>query len=672
MAGYVAAILGIAAVTAICCLLRSHINEMTVALAMLLVVLFIASRWERWPAMLASVVAMLCLNYFFLPPIYTFTIEDPKNWIALTAFLITALTADHFSGWAKQKAAEAEASRSQARLASVYNRSLLEASLDPLMTVGHDGKINDVNAAAETATGCSRAELIGAGFAEHFADPEKARAALERVLRGEAVRAYALDLRHRGGHTTAVLFDGSLYRDADGNVIGVVASARPVGTYVGKPLEQRPDRLVLKHLRLFAWFASLLPVASGLLSIIGLKLRIEVLKSPLAGHPVIKMNTAVCLLLLGLAVWLLRKAERRGSIKRIAGRVLSAFVAVVGLLSLIEHFSGLDFGIDQLLYREPSSDALFGVRPDLMTPVAGFGFVLLGIACLLLDRPVSGKLRSYWPAQYLASATAIAAIVGLLDYILGAHISYTRISLQAAVMLLLAALGVLCARPDRGLAALLASSAEGGVLTRRLLPAAVVIPIMIGAVSWRVWSAGHYSEGSAVSFMTTAMITLLAGFAIWNGFLANRGDLRRRETEEGLHRNEMELREAQRLSQMGSWWWNPRTGIVSWSAGLSRLCLRDPLLPPPSFEEHLKFFTPASAERLRTAAQRAVETGAPFQIDLELIRTDGVIRSVTSRGEAEDGADRERPGARNPPRHHGAQAGRAGARTFRRGDTGPL
>ena len=86
--------------------LRSRINEMTVALAMLLVVLFVASAWERGPAIVASVFAMLCLNYFFLPPLYTFTIVDPKNWIALTAFFITALTAGRLSAWAKQQSDE--------------------------------------------------------------------------------------------------------------------------------------------------------------------------------------------------------------------------------------------------------------------------------------------------------------------------------------------------------------------------------------------------------------------------------------------------------------------------------------------------------------------------------------------------------------------------------------
>jgi K+-sensing histidine kinase KdpD len=179
--GYVASIVGIAAVTAICALLRTHINEMTVALAMLLVVLFIATVWGRWPGLVASVLGMLCLNYFFLPPIYSLTIAEPKNWIALTAFFVTALTAGQLSDWARQRAAEAEASRSQARLASTYNRSLLEASLDPLVTIGRDGKINDVNAAAETVTGRSRAELIGTDFSEYFGEPEKARAAYEQV-----------------------------------------------------------------------------------------------------------------------------------------------------------------------------------------------------------------------------------------------------------------------------------------------------------------------------------------------------------------------------------------------------------------------------------------------------------------------------------------------------------
>jgi len=390
--GYLAAIIGIAAVTGICALLRNHINEMTVALAMLLVVLFIATAWGRWPGLVGSVLGMLCLNYFFLPPIYTFTIADPKNWIALTAFFITALTAGQLSDWVKQRAAEAEASKSQARLASTYNRSLLEASLDPLVTIGHDGKINDVNAAAETVTGRSRAELIGTDFSEYFREPEKARAAYEQVFRGGVVRGYGLELRHRDGHSTSVLYDGSLYRDASGNVIGVVAATRPISTYAGKPLSARPDPRIVTHLGLFVGFASLFSVAVGLLSLVGLAFRIAVLKSTIPGQPVIKFNAAVCLVLLGLSLWLLREHDDRPFPRtgKVFGQLMAATTALLGLLSVTEHLAGWDLGIDQLLFREPAADAFLSVRPGLIAPITALDFRL----CMRISRDPHFRLPS--------------------------------------------------------------------------------------------------------------------------------------------------------------------------------------------------------------------------------------------------------------------------------------
>jgi two-component system sensor histidine kinase KdpD len=88
--------------------IRHHINPTTVALALLLVVLFSATLWGSKPAMLASLVGMLCFNFFFLPLVGTFTIADPENWIALAAFVITAITAGQLSARAKRRAEEAE------------------------------------------------------------------------------------------------------------------------------------------------------------------------------------------------------------------------------------------------------------------------------------------------------------------------------------------------------------------------------------------------------------------------------------------------------------------------------------------------------------------------------------------------------------------------------------
>jgi two-component system cell cycle sensor histidine kinase/response regulator CckA len=123
------------------------------------------------------------------------------------------------------------------KLAGLYNRSLIEASLDPLVTIGHDGRITDVNAATERVTGYPREELIGADFSAYFTDHEKADAGYQRVFRNGMVHDYELELRHKDGHVTPVLYNASIYRDERGNIAGVFAAARDIS--LRKELEKQ-------------------------------------------------------------------------------------------------------------------------------------------------------------------------------------------------------------------------------------------------------------------------------------------------------------------------------------------------------------------------------------------------------------------------------------------------
>jgi two-component system sensor histidine kinase KdpD len=107
--------LGVIAITAILIPLRAHVNSTTVGFAFLLAVLFVAIIGGSMPALFASVLAMLSFNFFFLPPFHTFTIADPQNWVALTAFFITALAVGQLSARARRRAAEAEAARVEIR-----------------------------------------------------------------------------------------------------------------------------------------------------------------------------------------------------------------------------------------------------------------------------------------------------------------------------------------------------------------------------------------------------------------------------------------------------------------------------------------------------------------------------------------------------------------------------
>ncbi len=114
------------------------------------------------------------------------------------------------------------------RRASAYNRSLIEASLDPLVTINPDGTISDVNEATIRVTGVPRDELIGTDFSNYFTEPGKAKAGYEQVFRDGAVTDYKLELRHRDGRITPVLYNAAVYRDETGNIAGVFAAARDI------------------------------------------------------------------------------------------------------------------------------------------------------------------------------------------------------------------------------------------------------------------------------------------------------------------------------------------------------------------------------------------------------------------------------------------------------------
>lgn len=113
-------------------------------------------------------------------------------------------------------------------LASGYARSLIEASLDPLVTISVDGKIMDVNQSLVKITGVAREGLIGTDFFDYFTEPDKAREGYQRVFAEGEVIDYPLTVRHSDGKLTVVLYNASVYRDAGGHVLGVFAAARDV------------------------------------------------------------------------------------------------------------------------------------------------------------------------------------------------------------------------------------------------------------------------------------------------------------------------------------------------------------------------------------------------------------------------------------------------------------
>ncbi len=127
--------------------------------------------------------------------------------------------------WLKNFFAPAAGSEKQA---SQYARSLIEASLDPLVTISAEGKITDVNEATMKVTGVTRESLIGADFSDYFTEPAKAREGYRQAFEKGFVTDYPLTIRHKDGTLTDVLYNASVYKDVAGKVLGVFAAARDV------------------------------------------------------------------------------------------------------------------------------------------------------------------------------------------------------------------------------------------------------------------------------------------------------------------------------------------------------------------------------------------------------------------------------------------------------------
>lgn len=132
---------------------------------------------------------------------------------------------------------------------SLYTRSLIEASLDPLVTISTAGKIMDMNQALANITGITRIKLTGTDFFDYFTEPQKAREIYQEIFAKGSVADFPLTLRHNKGKLTDVLFNGSVFKDDLGNVMGVVIVARDV-------TEQRRVASELVEAKVFAELAT--------------------------------------------------------------------------------------------------------------------------------------------------------------------------------------------------------------------------------------------------------------------------------------------------------------------------------------------------------------------------------------------------------------------------------
>jgi diguanylate cyclase (GGDEF)-like protein/PAS domain S-box-containing protein len=281
-------------------------------------------------------------------------------------------------------------------------------------------------------------------------------------------------------------------------------SAAPphLSTGVDEPGACPVDPRIAERLVGAAWLCGALIAGIGLLVLAGWLAHSPLLESVGVRPETVKADTALGLVAGAVCVAaLLRSSSRAWRIALACG----AFVALDGIAHLSEYLLGIKLGIDQALFHDPASVA----SPGRMAPNTAIALTLAGAAALLSRR----RVGTLWPSNPLALSVVAIGLVTLIGHLVDAASltgvgTATRMSVPAALACALLGGALLLACPTRGSMRVLVSSGPGGALARRLLPAAVLLPPVLGLLVREGRTNGLY--GSQVALLLLILVTVAA------------------------------------------------------------------------------------------------------------------------------------------------------------------
>jgi signal transduction histidine kinase len=299
---------------------------------------------------------------------------------------------------------------------------------------------------------------------------------------------------------------------------------------------QAPSPQTIESFRNFAKWASITAMLAGYHVLLGWAFDIDVLKRPWSSFSSMKANTAVCSILAGVALYLWQ--TQRPILRKhrlIVIRVCASITAAIALLTLSQFLFGVNLGIDQLLFGQAALSDDISDMPGRMAPMSAIAFAMIGIALLLIE---SRRDRLCETLALVSGAISMLAIAG---YIYQARTFIGQMPLYSAVVAFLTSGGILCARADRGLMTKVTSNSFGGIMARRLLPATLLIPIVLGWLQHEGRKAGFYTSEPGLALLTVANVVVFLSVVWWGVNSLHRMDTKRREAEQELQETAAKL-----------------------------------------------------------------------------------------------------------------------------------
>ncbi len=299
----------------------------------------------------------------------------------------------------------------------------------------------------------------------------------------------------------------------------------------------------LSRLDLFPRAVAVVAATTGALVLIGWFFDATTLKGVMPGWTLMKANTAMGFILCGVALWA-TQGSGEARLWRAVGHVCSAIVLLLGLFTLGEYLSGLDFGIDQLLIRELTH--LPGDIPGRMAVDTALSFSAAGAALLLLNREKGDYITGIHALLLVPFVAAGSALIGYaydIEEFLRVKLDYTPMAFPTAALFILLVLGIASARPQYPFRRFMVSDSAAGIMVRRLLPGVIILILVIGWLIQRGYHAGYFSEVFGLALFSAVSIAGLAILVVWSARTFDAADTRRKDVEEALRESSELIRD---------------------------------------------------------------------------------------------------------------------------------
>ena len=283
--------------------------------------------------------------------------------------------------------------------------------------------------------------------------------------------------------------------------------------------------------------ASIVVFVVGCIVLGGWLLGVPALTSILPGMATMKANSALAFILCAIALWSLQNRQTKQQ-ARLLANACAAVVLLIAVLTLGEYIFNRDFGIDQFLFQDHILAT--GISfPGRMSPATALNFMLLSCALLLIDNRWSS-----WPNQSFTLTALIIASAAVIGYIYGVSSLYkigafASMSLHTAITFIVLSLGILCARPNRGLISVFTGESMASILARRLLPVAIIVPALLGWLSLTGQQMGFYDTEFETALLVLASVLIFSALIWWNAHMLQWSDVERREAEKALMQAEL-------------------------------------------------------------------------------------------------------------------------------------